>query len=519
MWNVRVLLVAALLTLALGDDEGSEYTGDSVYQLTVETEQQFQYLRTLQEQGFDFWTRVHFGNVDVRINAKDWTSVKQGLQDLNIEFTTMILDLDSLLEESRSWMSNGNKSRTADYSLNWFEEYHSTEEIQGYMQYLENNYNYTSIKSIGKSYQQRDMQVLQVCKGGCGNKPALWIDGGMHAREWITPAAVTYWMNELVVNNDNHPQLTEKLDWYFLPVMNPDGYEYSWEEGQIEGSSTAKRLWRKTMSGWSEGITECWGVDANRNWGFEWNQGSDPCRIDYPGVEAFSEIENKNVRDFVLERKENIKFFNNVHSYSQLVLLPWGYKDQEPDNYTAMFELAQMAADKMEAVHQQKYTVGRAPELLYVAKGVSLDWALAVAGIPYNMAMELRPGTRQGWQGFLLPSEQIIPTGEETWAFNMAIAEHIIDEFGEKTTTSVTTSSSTTTTSVTTTSLSTTTSASSTSDCCATKTVGTNVYLFKEKSIETGNFNCEDACVYQLEGTDRRFCFAPGTFEVECIRD
>jgi len=501
---IKLLLLPTLVTLALGDGGAPEYTGDSVYQLTVENENQIQHLRSLEEKGFDFWTGIHFGKVDVRINAKDWAGVKQGLQDLDIKFTTSILDLDSLLEESRSWMSTGNpnRGRTGDFD---FEEYHSTEEIQGYMQYLANNYDYVSIQSIGKSFQKRDMQVLKVCKGGCGNKPAIWIDGGIHAREWISPAAVTYWMKELVVENEKHPKLTEKLDWYILPVMNPDGYEYSREKGKIDGNNkTPKRYWRKTMSGWTSEIKagECWGVDANRNWAFEWKGAKDvenkTCMDNYPGTVPFSEVETQHVAAFILKRKEQIKFFNTIHSYSQLVLLPWGYTEKKPENYNAMLDLAEKGAKKMQAVHGKKYAVLPIAELypFTVVRGCSFDWALGVAGIPYSFGMELRPeDTEDNIGGHLLHPNQIIPTGQETWAFNMAIAEQIIAEFGEKT-----------------------------SDCCAKKTVGTDVYLFKEKSSETRNFNCVDPCVYTLEGTDESFCFAPlppGSSgpEVECMLD
>ena len=57
----------------------------------------------------------------------------------------------------------------------------------------------------------------------------MYLHGGTHAREWISPATVAYFVNELTVNltleNDD---LIEQLDWYILIVHNPDGYEYSW---------------------------------------------------------------------------------------------------------------------------------------------------------------------------------------------------------------------------------------------------------------------------------------------------
>ena len=57
------------------------------------------------------------------------------------------------------------------------------------------------------------MILAKVCKGECGAKPAMWIDGGIHAREWISPAAVTWVLKELVENDADHPDLLENLDW------------------------------------------------------------------------------------------------------------------------------------------------------------------------------------------------------------------------------------------------------------------------------------------------------------------
>lgn len=81
----------------------------------------------------------------------------------------------------------------------------------------------------------------------------------------------------------------------------------------------------------------------------------------------------------------------------------------------------------MRSVNGLNYTVGCIPCILYVASGGSIDWTLGVAGIPYSLAMELRD---TGLHGFLLPPDQIMPTGEETWAFHKTGARQIIEEFG-----------------------------------------------------------------------------------------
>jgi murein tripeptide amidase MpaA len=64
----------------------------------------------------------------------------------------------------------------------------------------------------------------------------MYIQGGTHAREWVSPATVTYFANELTSNPD-FADLTDSLDWYFVFVHNPDGYEFSRSDD---------RMWRKT---------------------------------------------------------------------------------------------------------------------------------------------------------------------------------------------------------------------------------------------------------------------------------
>ena len=60
-------------------------------------------------------------------------------------------------------------------------------------------------------------------------------------------------------------------------------------------------------------ILRCMGTDLNRNWGFHWNDGgssSDPCSQVYHGDGPFSEVENRNVRDFVWAHKVGCIRFN-----------------------------------------------------------------------------------------------------------------------------------------------------------------------------------------------------------------
>ena len=83
------------------------------------------------------------------------------------------------------------------------------------------------------------MRLMKICKGGCGNKPAMWIDGGIHAREWIAPAAVMYMIKQLTEDVGGQEDLIDNLDWYILPCVNPDGYAWTQDPN-------GDRMWRKT---------------------------------------------------------------------------------------------------------------------------------------------------------------------------------------------------------------------------------------------------------------------------------
>ena len=61
-----------------------------------------------------------------------------------------------------------------------------------------------------------------------------------------------------------------------------------------------------------------------------------------------------------------------------------------------------------------------------MASGGSIDWTYGEAGIKYSYTIELRD---TGRHGFLLPPEQIIPTGEEVWAFHKVAGRHVAKEF------------------------------------------------------------------------------------------
>lgn len=107
--------------------------------------------------------------------------------------------------------------------MDW-NSYHRLDDIYSYLNYLADNYpQNVQLVSIGSSYEGKPLHVVRISSSSSGHsKPAIWIDGGIHAREWISPAVATYIIKQLVEVRENQ-YLLDNVDWYIMPVMNPDG--------------------------------------------------------------------------------------------------------------------------------------------------------------------------------------------------------------------------------------------------------------------------------------------------------
>lgn len=78
---------------------------------------------------------------------------------------------------------------------------------------------------MGQSTEGRKLFGLKFSSGGIG-KPALFIDAGIHGREWIAPTTALYAIKHLAEDEANR-QIFNEVDIYIVPLLNPDGYEYT----------------------------------------------------------------------------------------------------------------------------------------------------------------------------------------------------------------------------------------------------------------------------------------------------
>ncbi|XP_064343432.1 carboxypeptidase A4 isoform X2 [Camelus dromedarius] len=270
---------------------------------------------------------------------------------------------------------------------------------------------------IGHSFENRSMYILKFSTGRGSQRPAIWLNAGIHSREWISQATAIWTARKIVTDYGKDPAITsilEKMDIFLLPVANPDGYVYT---------QTQDRLWRKSRS--LNPGSSCIGTDLNRNWNVSFagkGASDDPCSEAYHGTHANSEVEVKSVVDFI-QKHRNFKCFIDLHSYSQLLMYPYGYTFNKAPDTKELDEVARRAAKALASLSGTEYRVGPISTTIYPASGSSTDWAYD-NGIKYAFAFELRD-TRH--YGFLLPANQIIPTAEETWLGMKTIMEHVRD--------------------------------------------------------------------------------------------
>uniref|UniRef100_A0AAT9KIP0 Carboxypeptidase A1 n=1 Tax=Amphiprion clarkii TaxID=80970 RepID=A0AAT9KIP0_AMPCL len=413
LWLLLVLVAAAKAERV--------FIGDQVIRVDVQSEEQIQLLQALetaQEWELDYWLHPVSTElpVDIRVPRSSLSSVKDYLQAHSIPFSVMIDNLQALLDEEKAEMEVNRMRERSTRSFN-FGAYHTLDTIYSWMDTLVAEHpNLITKQEIGRSYENRPMYVLKFSTGG-SNRPAIWIDTGIHSREWVSPATGVWTANKIATDYGTDASLTSLLntmDIYLLILTNPDGYVYT---------HSNDRMWRKTRSRNSGSI--CRGVDPNRNWdaGFGGpGASSSPCSESYRGPSAHSEIEVKNVVDLI-KSHGNFKAFISVHSYSQLLMYPYGYTCTNVPHQAELDSIGRAAVQKLTSLYGTSYKVGSICKIIYQASGGSIDWSYNL-GIKYSFAFELRD---TGRYGFILPSNQIIPTASETWLALKHIMEYVRD--------------------------------------------------------------------------------------------
>ena len=215
-------------------------------------------------------------------------------------------------------------------------------------QAADDNRKITKLVTVGETIQGEEIIALKVSKDADrdrdGKKPAVLYLGAQHAREWITPEMIRRLMHHYLdgyeAGNKTIRELVDENELWFVPVANPDGYDWTFEPGQ--------RLWRKNLrdNNGDGNITPGDGVDLNRNFSVKWgydNEGSSPAfgSETYRGTAGNSEPETRGLDAFA--RRVGFEFFVNYHSAAELLLYGTGWQVSTPTPDDVIYEA--MAGD------------------------------------------------------------------------------------------------------------------------------------------------------------------------------
>ena len=223
--------------------------------------------------------------------------------------------------------------------------------------------------SVGTSQQGRNIWAVKVSDNPNVNEsePAVGYDALIHAREPQSMASMMYYIWYLLENYGTDPEATylvNNREMYFIPCVNPDGYEYN-RQTNPNGSG----MWRKNRRVNGDGS---FGVDLNRNFGYMWgydNSGSSPTPSSetYRGPSPFSEPEAVAIRDLAVQKNYGTHF--NMHSYQNAFLYPWGYINLQTADSSIYKEFAQDMSSFNGYVH------GISGQVLgYNSNGSVRDW-------------------------------------------------------------------------------------------------------------------------------------------------
>ncbi|XP_037963200.2 zinc carboxypeptidase A 1 isoform X1 [Plutella xylostella] len=290
-------------------------------------------------------------------------------------------------------------------TFNW-KSYARLDDIYAWMDDLTQEFpREVTVFNIGTTYEGRQIKAARVVLEGARRGSKIVIEGGIHGREWISPAFVTYLLNEVLNSTNSKDEVFKEIatnyEWYFIPVLNPDGYEFS---------HVKDRLWRKNRRPFGTTVVQ-YGVDLNRNFGIAFGTGFGNHTTDefYPGPEEFSEAESSSIRKLV-GSLTNIAYYIAIHSYGNFIIIPYSHVKEHLDNYDDVALYCDIMVNSIANKYNSHYLYGNSFETLgSLNGGTSTSYFKKKRKIPFTLSLHL--GELD--YGFALPANSIIRTMQE----------------------------------------------------------------------------------------------------------
>jgi hypothetical protein len=272
------------------------------------------------------------------------------------------------------------------------------------------NPNLVKLVLLGRSQQGRPILALKLTENAReladGSRPGIYYQSGQHAREWIAPEVnrrfVNYLIDKYRAGDAEISALLRTRELWFVLVMNPDGYEYTF---------TDERLWRKNLrdNDNDDAISIVDGVDLNRNWpGDKWgwdNEGSSDqlVSLTYRGPTPGSEPEVQAIVGLLQRAKP--EFMIDYHSYIPGILYPFGWQLDQPSADDPLFRA--LAGDTRQPAIEGYVSI-RSSEL-YTTNGTADDYAYEKEDV---LAFTVEMGEGTPGSGFEFPDDPALVQAE-----------------------------------------------------------------------------------------------------------
>ena len=262
---------------------------------------------------------------------------------------------------------------------------------------------------IGTSYQGRNITAIKISDnvGTDESEPEVLFTHHQHAREHLTVEMALYLLHLLADNYGADSRITNLVNTreiWIIPDLNPDGGEYDIATGTY-------RSWRKNRQP-NSGSSNV-GTDLNRNWAYNWgccggssgSTGSSTYRGSGPESAPEVRVVANFVRSRVIGGRQQIRSHIDFHTYSQLILWPYGYTFNNTGPGLTQDDRNAHAALGQNMASTNGYTPEQASDL-YITDGTINDWLWGVHKI-FTYTFEMYPGSSGSGGGFYPPDEVI----------------------------------------------------------------------------------------------------------------
>lgn len=455
MGVVQLIISISFMIFFVITDCKVSYQDVHVFQIKTENQKQVDKVKALRDAYPTDHSWRRFRSLNLAYSKDRVSAVREALKRQDLPHKIVTQDLQGLINAREkdsavvpARFRRGESCKCCNDTM--FAKFHRYSHITDWLKFLvdcKSGDESLNLKTFdfGSTFEGRPLLGIEIggpAEGAAAAKPTIWIHANEHAREWLAGSTAIYIIDRLV-NDEKYKPLVDAIHWLIVPIENPDGYEYTHNKD---------RLWRKNRNPtYGKNSTNtcdssdckekaCIGVDLNRNWDARWSShvdtSQDPCEYQvYDGPSPFSEPESYGARDKIKQHIDTMGAFFSLHTFGQLWLVPYSFSGTEsPPDIKDVMEVGKEGAKIISAVHNENYTAGISPVILYAVSGSGMDWA-KLNGVKYSYTLELRPhddDPKNDGSSFVASSKMIIPTGEEVIAGIEHVAKRVIKEWKEK---------------------------------------------------------------------------------------